>query len=518
MAETQRVALGFLVSCCVFLSACSQNDHVAEVKQVPRSAEHPNVLLIVVDDLRCSLGSYGDTTAVSPNIDALCRRGMRFDRSYVQVAACNPSRVAMMTGLRPDTSGVWRLATPFRNNVPDVTTLPEHFMAHGYHTVGRGKVYHLKFPDPQSWSEPHRVSKTPIKYWTHQQWDFLEQVRERLRGAGHPDKIIKNLRPPTTCDADVPDHLRHEGAMTNAALTTLRRVAKQRQPFFMTVGYVNPHLPFNAPRKYWDLYDRDSLPEAKNPFLPDGAPRVAMNTMHELRYHCDFAEVPQPWEGELAEADRRRLVHGYLAAVSFVDAQVGRLMAEMNRLGLADNTIVVFWSDHGFKLGEHGSWGKKTNYEVDTRVPLIVVDPRNQTAGQSTSALVESVDLYPTLCELAGLPVPAHVEGTSFKPLLAKPNSPWKEAVFSQFLRDLVPEHGEVRGNAVRTGRYRYVTWRVHATDELLYEELYDHAGDPQENTNVIDQPGYKDALIRLRELQQQGWRSALPQSLRPNL
>ncbi len=281
----------------------------------------------------------------------------------------------------------------------------------------------------------------------------------------------------------------------------MRKLAKQDQPFFLAAGFVRPHLPFVVPRKYWELYDADAIPGAANPFLPQDAPSFAMNTMYELRDYLDFAGTPTPTQGPLEEAQQRRLKHGYYASVSFIDTLIGRLLAELESLNLADNTLVVLWGDHGWKLGEHNSWCKQTNYEIDARVPLIIRVPQAKGNGQSSDALVEFVDVYPTLCDLAGLPLPQHLEGKSLSPLIANPDQGFKQAAFSQFRR----QDGDVSlmGYAMRTDRYRYIEWQDRRTGEVVATELYDHKSDPGENKNIAGQASGKPLLA---ELSKQMW------------
>lgn len=511
---TLLIALGLAVS---LFSACDGG-------AAGGPSDGPNVLFIVVDDLRCELGCYGADYAITPNIDALAARGMAFDRAYVQVAVCNPSRVSMLTGLRPDTTGVFTLVQPFRRYAPHAVTLPQHFAANGWHSAGIGKIFHQPFPDPVSWSEPKwRVgsgnpnARDPALREACDFWTWSEEQRAELmswrRGAlasGRPRALIQRVRPPATNDEAVEDEQRFEGAMVHTVLGQLPELAAREEPFFLAVGFVLPHLPFTAPKGYWDLYERDALPLAGSPALPQGAPRMALNSMYELRDYLDFVDCPFPWDGSLDEADARRLVHGYLAATSFVDAQIGRLLAGLEASGEADNTIVVLWSDHGWKLGDHGSWGKMTNYEDDTRVPLIIFDPRRDEPGRRCARLVEAIDLYPTLCELAGAPIPSSLEGRSLVPLLEDPEQPWAEAAYSQFLRDNPGDgYGVDRmwmGHAVRSATHRYVAWRDFETKELYAEELYDHRDDPNESRSVLDDADQAGVLQRMQELERSRW------------
>jgi arylsulfatase A-like enzyme len=294
----------------------------------------------------------------------------------------------------------------------------------------------------------------------------------------------------------------------------MRKLSERDQPFFLAAGFVRPHLPFVVPRKYWEMYNRAKIPLAKNTHLPKNAPSMAVNTIRELRGYVDFREAPTPDQGQLTEAQSRLLRHGYFASVTYIDAQVGRLLEELERLGLRENTIVVLWGDHGWKLGEHGSWCKMTNYEIDTRVPLIVRAPAAKENGKQCDRLVEFVDIYPTLCSLVGLDVPEHLEGTSFAPLLDDCSRPWKTAVFSQFLREgkwVGPDGKEYMGHSIRTERYRYVEWTNWATKENVGCELYDHRADPQENVNIADLSEKREIVEELAAKLRAGWKAALP-------
>jgi len=477
----------------------------ATVSFAANAESKPNVLFIAVDDLRPELGCYGVKEIKTPDIDSLAASGVVFNRAYCQLAVCNPSRVSLMTGLRPDSTKVWDLVTRFRQTVPDVVTLPQQFKKHGYYAVSYGKIFHNPWPDNASWSEPHRWPEKS-SLWSDEAKQRHAAYKEKMRAEGRPDNAIRRIRPQATEIVDVPDNEHIDGAIAEQALAAIERLAKQDQPFFLAAGFVRPHLPFVVPRKYWELYDADTIPATSNPFLPRQAPRYAMNTMYELRDYMDFDGTPAPNQGSLTEAQQRRLKHGYYASVSFIDSLVGRLLAEIESLGLADNTIVVLWGDHGWKLGEHNSWCKQTNYEIDARVPLIIRAPGAEANGQTTDALVEFVDIYPTLCELAGLPLPEHLGGKSMTPLLSKPDQAWKQAAFSQFRRQdgTVP----LMGYSMRTDRYRYIEWQDRRTREVVATELYDHTSDSCENTNIAGQAENKSLLAELRR---QMW-ATLPQ------
>jgi len=462
----------------------------------PASARtKPNVLFIAVDDLRPELGCYGTDEIVTPNIDKLAADAVTFTRAYCQQAVCNPSRVSLMTGLRPDSVRVWDLVTDFRDTVPDVVTLPQQFMKHGYYALSFGKIYHNPLPDNPSWSEPHAWPKD-ASLWSPQARQRLNDYRAKMRADGKSEAAVRRMRAAAVEIVDVPDSKHIDGAIADQALAAMRRLAKKEQPFFLAAGFIRPHLPFVVPRKYWELYDREEIKLADNASLPINAPAMAMNTMYELRDYMDYADTPGPRTGPLTDAQQRELKHGYYASVSFIDAQVGRLLSELDALGLADNTIVVLWGDHGWKLGEHRSWCKQTNYEVDVRAPLIIRSPGVKASGEKSDALVEFVDVYPTLCELAALPLPDHLEGKSLAPLLDDPDRAVKDTAFSQFPRR--HQGREYMGYTMRTDRYRYVEWKDRRTGAVFATELYDHLDDPGENQNVAALPENRELVPKL--------------------
>ena len=399
--------------------------------------------------------------------------------------------------MRPDSVKVWDLLVHFRETVPDAVTLPQHFRRNGYQAEAYGKVFHATLPDRKSWSKPNYMPQYS-KLYSQATLDRMEERGRKAKTEGRSEAYIRDhIRGPATEIEDCPDNQRWDGEIAEQATYALYRLAAGREPFFLAVGFFHPHLPFVAPKKYWDLYDPRKIPEAPNPFLPKGAPQLAMNSMDELRDYEDFAMAPPPWKGPLTEDQRRLLKHGYYASVSFVDAQVGRLLGFLERLDLAKNTIVVLWGDNGWKLGEHGSWSKMTNYENDTWCPLIISAPGVKGNGKEARGLVEFVDIYPTLCTMAGLPLPEHLQGQNLGALLNDPSGPGKLAAFSQFYRRHTNFHA--MGYAMRTDRYRFVEWRNMETGAILADELYDHRDDPLENVSLAARPENKALLEKLR-------------------
>lgn len=463
-----------------------------------------NVLFIMVDDLRPQLGCYGHRKMITPNLDRLAKQGMTFQHAYCQQAVCNPSRASLLSGCRPSTTNVHDLQTPLHDVRPDLVTLPRHFKNNGYYSVSLGKIFHHRDKDdPGAWSEPPggpRWSEEPggpKGFWPGYVSKEVEELRRRLwEKSGKKQPFDEILGPPVEA-ADVPDDAYPDGQLALTAIETMRRI-KDKQ-FFLAVGFYKPHLAFACPKKYWNFYRREEIDLADNPFRPKGAPDIALHNWEELR---TFAGIPET--GPLSDETARELVHGYYACVSFVDAQIGRVVNELERLGLRDKTIIVLFGDHGWELGEHSLWTKRTNFETSVHSPLIVDVPGLSTAGLKTEALVELVDIYPSLSELCALPLIEQLEGTSFVPLLKNPERSWKKAVFSENKR------GDIIGYSIRTERYRYTEWGKNAKFGL---ELYDHQNDPQENLNLASVQEKNHIISKLSKMLKQGWRAALPES-----
>jgi len=464
----------------------------------------PNVLFIVVDDLRPELGCYGAPGIQSPHINSLARTGTLFDRAYCQQAVCGPSRTSFLTGLRPDTTKIYDLKTHFRLHRPDAVTLPQYFKLHGYHTQSLGKVFHDLLDDPPSWSEHSWVPQDAM-YGRPENQAAMARMQERLKSEGRLLQVDQVQRDPKTNailkvrskggeraigpaweDPDVADDQLRDGKLADKAIEVLGQ--KHDGPFFLAVGFYRPHLPFVAPRKYYDLYPPQSLAMARNPEPPKDVPRIALTNLEELRTYSDI-----PKTGPIPEEKARELMRGYAACVSYVDAQIGRVLAELDRLRLRENTVVVLCGDHGWHLGEQGLWGKQTNFEAATRAPLIISMPGQTRRATRTEALVELVDLYPTLAELCGLPAPAALDGTSLVPVLKAPDRPFKQAVFSQYPR------GEVMGRSIRTGRYRYTEW-ARPDGSPLGVELYDYQQDPGEKVNLAHAAENKELITALSQ------------------
>jgi arylsulfatase A-like enzyme len=501
------VAILLLASCAAAVGLPSRAQAAAE--------DQPNVLFIAADDLRPELGCYGAPVVQTPNIDALARRGTVFTRAYCQQAICNASRASVLTGCRPDTTRVYGNGTHFRLALPDTVALPQHFKQHGYHTQAFGKIYHIGFDDPRSWSVPASwvtfpmyVDATAEEAWRDEVSRLYtpEAMKQRASKVDPDSGLVLQLggggggvrRGPSWEAPDVPDDVLMDGRTADQAVEALRKIQDRR--FFLAVGFFKPHLPFVAPKKYFDRYPPDKLRLAANPYPPEDVPPIALHDSSELRNQ--YSDIPK--SGPIPDQKALELVRGYCAATTYVDAMIGRVLDELDRIGLRDKTVIVLWGDHGWQLGEHGLWGKATNFELAARAPLILSAPGQKHPGAKTDALAEFVDIYPTLCELCGLPIPEGLEGVSLAPLLDHPHRPWKQAAFSQYPR------GKVMGHSMRTDRYRYAEWAVPG-EKPAATELYDHKTDPEENFNIANRPENKELAAKLSRMLRAGWRAARP-------
>ncbi len=522
------------------------------------AATKPNVLFIAIDDLRPELGCYGSKIAHTPNLDRLAEHGLRFDRAYCQEAICSPSRASLMTGARPDTIKVIENYTYFRDLNPEIVTLPQHFRAHGYETAYVGKVFHGKYTDEGlSWSRKPAHKRVKVKKsrfpggyaLPENQAIFKKNKQAMIAKYGEAAKYGLGMGPAYEC-ADVPDQAYIDGYNTDLAIATMRDMVEVGdKPFFLGYGFKNPHLNWLSPKRYWDLYDRAKIPLATQVRGPENGAAMGLHASFELRVRHGI-----PKSGPIGPELARTLKHAYLASVSYVDAQIGRMLAALEEAGVRDNTVIIVWGDHGWHLGDMGIWGKATNYEIATRVPLILWSPGmpGMHRGKATDALVELVDMYPTLCDLAGIGKPTHLEGRSFASLLNNPSQPWKSAAFSQFpnpaLREwaanplspgmretyfgpLIKEvearimaqqkeqwdrdlfENRLMGYTMRTDRYRLVVWKdyTRAKARPIFLELYDHKTDPNETRNMAK---HRPALTaRLLAQFNAGWKGSLPDS-----
>ncbi|MDO8543207.1 MAG: sulfatase [Opitutaceae bacterium] len=428
----------------------------------------PNVLFIAIDDLNVDLGTFGHAIVRTPNVERLAARGVKFDRAYCQFPLCNPSRQSFLSGLRPETSGVVAQGLSVRQQRPDYVYLPGWFRAQGYTVSGVGKIFHAN--DPVSW-ETYKNGNS-----TSPQENAALDRRAAVRSRGEHG--------PEWTPIDDPDETMGDGIVARTAVGYLREAAAAGRPFFVAAGFRKPHLPWTAPRRFFEQYPRAAIPKRSEPAM-SGIPKIALET--DLT-----GKIPpgQEWQGEAA----------YYACVSFIDAQIGLLLDAMDELRLWERTVVVLLGDHGFHLGDHGLWGKLTNFERSARVPLIIAAPAIRHGGSTTRAIVELIDLYPTLAELAGAAPPAGLEGRSLVPILRDPGLASNRPAYTSTI------HRGVLGRSVRTERWRYTEW-VGGGDT----ELYDHDADPGEYRNLAADPARAADVTALKRLLEKNPRLAGP-------
>lgn len=465
-----------------------------------KAADRPNVLMILVDDLKPAMGCYGDKIAVTPHMDRLASQGMRFDLAYCNQAVCAPSRFTLMLGAHSTSTGLYGLGSQLREILPNAITLPQYFARHGYRTESLGKVFHIghgNHGDPASFMVPHFHDKVieyldpdstnggmltrEEAYFTNQK---LGQIRSLPRGAA--------FESPEVADIDYADG-RVAAETVNRLAAAKQRRAADGTPFFIVAGFARPHLPFSAPKKYWDLYRPQDLPMPKHEDLPVDAPGVAGKRGGEI---SNYKPVPADANEAFGDELKRDLIHGYYASMSYVDAQIGKVLSELDRLGLTEDTIVVLWGDHGFHLGDLGIWTKHTNYEQANRIPILFSAPGRVASGASTRQLAESVDVFPTLVELAGLPdaeVPQSLDGVSLVPVLEDPEVRVRNHAYHAYPKRKL-------GRAIRTERYRLVQWLGEdaPADQAEYE-LYDYENDPSETHNLAAQEA--DVVVELAKI-----------------
>jgi iduronate 2-sulfatase len=438
----------------------------------------PNILFIAIDDLRPELGCYGKKEILSPHIDKLASTGTVFNRAYCQVAVCGASRASLMTGLRPTWQRFVKYNTISDKDAPGVLTLPQELKQNGYHCLSNGKIFHHK-------------DDTAERSWSENPWkpdiggsSFLDPKSESMIGGN-------KKRGPIWEAPNVPENAYPDGQIAEKTIEDLKRIKEMNKPFFLACGFLKPHLPFYAPKKYWDLYDRTSLVLAKNQFRPKNAPEVLKGSSEVHSYHNRGMKYN-------SEEWHRACLHGYYACVSYVDAQIGRIINKLDELNLRKNTVIILWGDHGWHLGEHNFWGKHNVMHLSSRSPLIVSTPRGR-PNQTCDRLVEFVDIYPTLLDLAGIKsANKGLEGTSFKILLQRPRSLWKKAAFSRYGPAI----------SVVTPKFNYIQYR---SGEKM---LFDLISDPDENINIAGDPKRKSTLNHHSKILGAGWTQALPPSI----
>jgi arylsulfatase A-like enzyme len=488
--------------------------------------EPRNILFIAVDDLKPALGCYGDMLVKTPNIDRLAAGGTVFLNNHCQQAVCGPSRASIMTGLRPDHTKVWDLKTRMRDVTPGIVSLPEYLISQGFETAGTGKIYdprcvERKGMDSPSWSIPYsnpdqlNYPVAPYKpvlgayHGKEARKLYDEALKKGLKGYGEQKKyLVKHGVWPVVEAEDVPDQAYTDGVIADEGIRLMGKLKETGNPFFLAVGFKKPHLPFVAPKKYWDLYKRDDF--KIHPFQKKAKNGVdlAYHKSPELRSYTgvpDFDSYSDDEDDHMPAEKQKELLHGYYACTSFIDAQVGRLLDALKEQGLSENTSIILWGDHGWHFGDHGLWCKHTTFEQATRSPMIIASPDIKNTGQTTVPS-EFVDVFPTLCDLAGVAVPGNIDGTSLVPVMKDPSASVKKVAVSQW-----PRGKSAMGYALRDQRYRYVEWLedcrmtdTYDSTKVVGRELYDYQKDPMETVNVAAEPEYATVVDSMnRQLQE---------------
>jgi arylsulfatase A-like enzyme len=516
----------------LFFLVVISNEIIAQDKRTSK----PNILFIAVDDLKPLMGCYGNTMVKTPNIDKLAKIATVFKKNYCQQAICGPTRASLMTGSRPDVTKIWNLTTQMRDVNPAIVTLPQYLITQGYTTSGIGKIYHpssaIGGVDPVSWSIPYLKSKesdfpAELGLPANGQYqlpetkarmtpDIIAERKQQNKDLAANDENPKSIKGPSTECLDLPDNAYQDGVNALLAKDQIIALSKSDKPFFMAVGFSKPHLPFVAPKKYWDLYKREEMPIASFQEHSKNGPLIAYHQSGELRNYLDipeFATLPaDSLRIGLKIEKQRALIHGYYAAISYMDAQVGILLNTLESLGTLDNTIIVLWGDHGWHLGDHDLWHKHTNFEEATRAPLIIAGPRIKSG--KINSLTEFVDVFPTICDLAGVAIPKNLDGKSLKPLMLNNKAKGKEYAISQYPRKLKKAEmaklgytdAKMMGYSLRTDQYRYTIWmnnfnskEAFNESQVYASEMYDYVKDPLEKVNVVNDKNYTTTSAALK-------------------
>jgi arylsulfatase A-like enzyme len=513
--------LKFLAAFCLLVVS---NGIIAQQKK----ANKPHILFIAVDDLKPLLGCYGNTLVKTPNIDRLAKIATVFNKNYCQQAICGPTRASIMTGTRPDVTQVWNLTTQMRDVNPNLITLPQYLITQGYETSGIGKIYHpssaIGGVDPASWSIPYLKSKEsdfPADFGSPANGQYqlpetkvrmtpeiIAERKQQNKDLAANDENPKSIKGPSVECIEAPDNAYQDGVNALLAKEQIIKLSKGNKPFFMAVGFSKPHLPFVSPKKYWDLYKREDMPIASFQEHSKNGPLIAYHQSGELRNYLDipeFATLPaDSLRIGLKLEKQKELIHGYYAAVSYLDAQVGVLLNTLESLGTLNNTIIVLWGDHGWHLGDHDLWHKHTNFEEATRAPLIIAGPGIKSG--KTNSLTEFVDVFPTICDLAGVTIPTNLDGKSLKPLMVNNNAKVNDYSISQYPRKLKKvemikkgySDPKIMGYSLRTDKYRFTIWMNNFTSkqpfnesQVYASEMYDYVVDPLEKVNIVNDKNY---------------------------
>ena len=477
----KKLILSALVSSLLACSEPPRQTDVASIITEPTSKK-PNILLLYMDDLRPQLNAYGHEQIISPNIDALADRSVQFTQAYSNVSVCGASRASMLTGMLPTKTRFINYSTRVDVETPNQVTLPRLLKDNGYTTISNGKIYHHLDDRVSDWDEvwrPYAFDKNdqglaPLDYWQSLWKDY--QLAENIELYKATDTG------PAYESADVSDNTYIDGLLTDKVIRDLKRLKSSDKPFLLTAGFIAPHLPFNAPTKYWDMYDRKEIKQPYNNYVPKNAPKRSISHWGEMRGYTGI-----PKQGGVSDETAISLIHGYYATVSYVDALIGQIMTTLTDLELDKNTIVILVSDHGYNLQEHTQWSKYTSYRTSTRVPLMIHLPA-MAKGSKTNALVDLIDVYPTVVELLDLELPKHqLAGESLVPVLKDPSLDGKSHVFLK----------NGKGYTIQTQEYSYTEF-IGNNNETFASMLYDHRTDGDENINVVNKANYADAVTQL--------------------
>ena len=431
------------------------------------ASKKKNILFIMVDDLRPELNIYGENKISSPHIDALAKSGVVFNRAYSNVPVCGASRASLLTGIRPTSKRFLRYNASIKKEAPNELNLVKHLKNEGYTTISNNKITHLKY-DIEEWDEEWYPSS---KKWRN----YITEENILLESNGKHGYAYES--------PDVDDNAYNDGETANKSIQDLKNLKATGKPFFLAVGFVKPHLPFNAPKKYWDLYDFNKIELPKNNQFQANVPNRARHLWGELRYYKDI-----PKKGQVSNEMAKKLIHGYYASVSYVDAQVGKLIKGLDDLGMRENTTIILVGDHGWSLMEHGLWVKHSNFEVALQVPLIISDSDIQ-KNKKTNSIAELVDLYPSICDLANISKPAHLEGNSLTNALKNPSKVFKNKAYARYQK----------GETLIADNFFYTEWQIN--DKTIAKMLYDHNTDPDENRNLAIEDRYKTVIDSLSNI-----------------
>ena len=465
----QKISIYFLFVTLAIIASCNNKKNSTDEPQPP------NILFIAVDDLRPEVDVYGADHIHSPSMDRLAAEGLTFSRTYCNIPVCGASRASILSGVRPGVHRFLGYSTYQQEDYPDVLSLPMHFKNNGYTTISNGKIYHHRNDDKEAWHEIWR----PKSIFSPR--DFVIEENAEL------DKK-QGFRGPPYESAEVHDTLYRDGRIAKKSVADLKRLKEKGEPFFLAVGFMKPHLPFNAPKKYWDLYNREDMSLPANYLQPESTPRRAFHNFGELRH---YSGVPE--KGPVSEEMAKQLIHGYYACVSYTDAQIGKLLDALDELELAENTVVILWGDHGWNLGDHKLWCKHCNFESSLHVPMIVKAP-GKTSGEKSQAITEYVDVYPSLCELAGVSIPEHVDGESFVPIM-EGGQMEKDYAISKYFNGVTLIKGDM-----------FYTEFIDEKGNRQTHMLFDHSSDPLELNNLAEKPEYAETVDELSSFLRANW------------